>query len=222
MTGTDQRAVEDGDDTDLDWRAFLVGGGVFLVSGISLVVHILTDAPLAVVLSLLALGGGMAAAVTLSTRPAARARWRRLVGVGVVVGLVATVAYDLSRWLLVQVAGFHTSPFKALPFFGEALLGSMGGPTARTVAGIAFHLLNGCAFGVAYTVWFGERHPAWGVGFAMALEAFMLALYPGWLDVRSIQELTSISLLGHVAYGVTLAGMARCLLHRRSVATPVP
>jgi hypothetical protein len=204
-------------DADLDWRAFLIGGGVFLVSGIGLVVHILTDAPLAVVLSLLVLGGGLLVGITMSSRPAALARWRRLVPVGVVVGVVATAAYDGSRWLLVQVAGFHTSPFKALPFFGEALLGSAGGSTARTVAGVAFHLVNGIAFGVAYTVWFGERHPAWGLAFAMGLEASMLALYPGWLDVRSMRELTSISLLGHVVYGLTLAGTAHVLLDRRPV-----
>ncbi|HVF15099.1 MAG TPA: DUF6789 family protein [Acidimicrobiales bacterium] len=217
MTHPDQRvtAEDDGSDADLDWRAFLVGGGVFLISGISLVVHILTGAPLAVVLGVLVLGGGLTVAVTMSTRPAARAHWRRLVGVGTVVGLVGTVAYDGSRWLLVQVAGFHTSPFKALPFFGQALVGSMGGTTGRTVAGIGFHVLNGCAFGIAYTVWFGRRHPIWGVAFAMGLEAFMLALYPGWLDVRSVQELTSISLLGHVVYGVTLGGVARFLLGRR-------
>jgi hypothetical protein len=204
---------------DLDWRAFLVGGGVFMVSGIGLVIHILTDAPMAVVLSLLVLAGGLIAGITMASRPVALARWRRLVAVGAVVGVVATVAYDVSRWLLVQVAGFHTSPFKALPFFGEALLGSVGSPAARTAAGISFHLLNGIAFGIAYTVWFGERHPAWGLAFAMGLEAFMLALYPGWLDVRSRQELTSISLLGHVAYGLTLAGMARYLLGRRPLAT---
>lgn len=215
MTEAARPVVSTDADVDLDWRSFLIGGGVFLTSGISLVVHILTDAPLAAVLSLLVLGGGLAAAVTMSARPAARARWHRLVGVGVMVGMVSTAAYDLSRWLLVQVAGFRTSPFKALPYFGEALLGSMGGSASRTAAGIAFHLLNGCAFGVAYTVWFGGRHLGWGVAFALGLEAFMLALYPGWLDVRSIGELTSISLLGHVAYGITLAGTARFLLGRR-------
>lgn len=200
---------------ELDWRGFLVGGGVFLVSGLSLVVHILTGAPLGVVLSLLVLAGGLAAVVTMSARPELRARWRHLVVVGAAVGLVATGTYDLSRWVLVQVAGFHTSPFKALPFFGEALIGPGSSAALRQASGVAFHLLNGIAFGIAYTVWFGERRWTWGIVFAMGLEACMLALYPGWLDVRSIEELTSISLLGHVVYGLTLAGVAKVLLRRR-------
>ena len=110
--------------------------------------------------------------------------------------------------LLVQVAGFHTSPFTALPQFGDALLGNLGNPALRTIAGIAFHLTNGITFGIAYTVWFGDRSAFWGVPYAFGLEAFMLALYPGWLDVRSVRELTEISLLGHLVYGLVLGGGA--------------
>jgi hypothetical protein len=185
-------------------RCALVGGAVFLVSGAALVAHILTGAPLWAVLAALVTGAAVAVARWVWSVPVARARWLALIRVGAVVGLAGTATYDLSRWLLVHLAGFHTSPFKALPYFGEALLAGLGGPAATAVAGIAFHLLNGVAFGTAYVVWLGHQRPWWGVAFAMGLEAFMLSLYPGWLDVRSIEELTQISVLGHVVYGLTL------------------
>jgi hypothetical protein len=202
-------------------RAALVGGAVFLVSGASLVVHILTGAPLWALLAALVAGGCLAAARFVWAVPAARADWVAKVRVGAGVGLVATGAYDLSRWALVQLGGFQLSPFKALPFFGEALLGGLGDPTARTVVGVGFHLLNGVTFGIAYTAWFGGRRPWWGVPFALGLEAFMLALYPGWLDVRSVQELTQISLFGHVVYGLVL-GFGTSWALRGRTAVPAP
>ena len=201
-----------------DPRTALIGGAVFLVSGASLVLHILTGAPLWALLAGLVTGGCLLVARIVWARPASRAEWLAKVWVGVVVGVVATGAYDLSRWLLVGLTGIHLSPFKALPFFGEALLGGVGGQTLRTIAGIGFHLLNGVTFGIAYTVWFARRSPWWGVPFAFGLEAFMLALYPGWLDVRSIQELTQVSVFGHVVYGLTLGWGASLVLRRRALA----
>jgi hypothetical protein len=202
-------------------RAAVIGGAVFLVSGASLVVHILTGAPLWALLAALVTGGCVLVARFVWALPAARAEWVTRVKVGAAVGLVATGAYDLSRWLLVQLGGLHLSPFKALPFFGEALLGGLGDGTVRTAVGIGFHLLNGVTFGIAYTAWFGRRGPWWGVPFALGLEAFMLALYPGWLDVRSVQELTEVSLAGHVVYGLTLGfGTHRALARRPAVGAP--
>lgn len=185
-------------------RAARVGGSVFLVSGFSLVLHILTGAPLWALLAALVAGGCIATARFVWAAPAARRDWTMKVWVGFVVGLVATGAYDLARWLLVQVGGFHLSPFQALPLFGEALLGGLGDRTTRLVIGVGFHLLNGITFGMAYTAWFGRRSPWWGIPFALGLEAFMLALYPGWLDVRSVRELTQVSIFGHFVYGLTL------------------
>jgi len=205
-------------DPDAERRAVLIGGAVFLVSGASLVVHILTGAPLWALLAALVVGACVAAARWVWSLPEARAEWVAKVRAGFVVGLVATGAYDLARWLLVQVGGFHLSPFKALPFFGEALLGGLGDTTARTAVGIVFHLLNGVTFGIAYAVWFGRRSPWWGVPFALGLEAFMLALYPGWLDVRSVQELTQVSIFGHVVYGLTL-GFGTTWALRRTTGT---
>lgn len=194
--------------------AVFVSGAVFLASGAALVVYIVTGAPLALVLGVLAIAGGVAVAVTVWSGDDSRREWVRRVRVGVPTGLVATSAYDLSRWLLVQVAGFEASPFVALPLFGQALLSDAVGGGPQLVAGVAFHLLNGVAFGTAYTVWFGHR-PFWfGIGFALGLEALMLAIYPGWLDIRTLAEFTQISVLGHVVYGTVLGLLAPALLRR--------
>lgn len=191
----------------------LAGGAVFLASGASLVVYILTGAPMALVLGLLVVLGAVVVALTVWGDPERRRRWLVRVRIGIPVGIVATICYDLSRWVLVEVAGFSASPFVAFPLFGQALVGD-GGSGPLTALGVGFHLLNGVAFGVAYTVWFGHR-PFWvGILFALGLEAFMLAIYPGWLDLRTLEEFTQMSMLGHVAYGTALGLLARGLLRR--------
>jgi hypothetical protein len=198
----------------------VASGAVFLGSGASLVTYILTGTPLPLVLCVVAVVGTLVVALVVWPTPAVRARWLRRVRVGVVAGLVSTFAYDASRYLLVEVAGFAASPFAAFPLFGQALLGDGAAQGGRLVAGIAFHLLNGTAFGIAYTVWFGRR-PFWfGIGFALGLEACMLAIYPGWLDLRTLREFTQMSLLGHVVYGTTLGLLARRLLATEGTEDP--
>lgn len=212
MTSTVERGPRRSTAGD-DRRAVVVGGAVFLFSGVSLVVHLVLGSPLAATVGVAGvIATGAAAAIV--WRDAFRPSWVARIRAGAVAGTVATLVYDVTRWMLVQVDGLQVSPFKAWPLFGQALLGAGGGSVGRQIAGIAFHLVNGVAFGIAYTVWFGERGRLWGVGFALALEAFMLALYPGWLDVRSIREFTQVSLLGHLAYGAALGWTARAMLER--------
>lgn len=196
------------------WRV-LGAGAVFLASGASLVVYVLTGAPLPAVLMTTFLFGGIAAAAAVAP-PAWRAVWAHRVRAGVVAGVIGTLAYDASRWALVQAGAFSMSPFKALPFFGEALLVGGASELSRDAAGVAFHVLNGVCFGIAYTIWFGRRGWPAGIAFALGLEACMLAIYPGWLDIRSLREFTQLSLLGHVGYGVALGASARFLLARWS------
>jgi hypothetical protein len=70
------------------------------------------------------------------------------------------------------------------------------------------------AFGCAYAVWFGHRPWWWGIGFALGLEACMLAIYPGWLDIRTLGEFTTMSVVGHLVYG-TVLGLGTAALLRR-------
>jgi hypothetical protein len=189
-----------------------VAGAACCISGAALVVHILTGSPLWLALAAFGFAGSMGVAVVAVNEPGAVARLRHLAGRGVIVGVVGTAAYDVSRWILVQVGGLELSPFEALPLFGQALLGEDRTGLLVTVAGVGYHLVNGIAFGVAYVIWFGHR-PWWtGIIFALGLEAFMLALYPGWLDPASIAELTQVSMVGHFVYGGTLGLMTSWLI----------
>ncbi len=201
--------------------AALAAGGVFLLSGAALVVYIVTGAPLWMVLALLVLLGAVLVGATLWPDEPMRRRWLARIRVGVPVGIVATVAYDLSRWVLVELLDFHASPFKAFPLFGQALVPAAGQGAAQLGIGIAFHLLNGTAFGCAYAIWFGHRPWWWGIGFALGLEVFMLAIYPGWLDIRTLEEFTTMSVLGHVVYGAVLGLGTRWLLARQARPDPV-
>ena len=190
------------------------GGAAFMASGASLAVHIITGAPLPLVLAALIAAGAGTLIVLFRTRPETRRVWAGRIKAGAVTGLAATAAYDASRWILVNVLGWHASPFAAFPLFGEALFGDTLTGGSRIAAGVAFHLLNGVAFGIAYTQWFGTR-PWWtGILFAIGLEAFMLALYPGWLNPKSMGEFTSMPVLGHIAYG-TVLGVLGGRLRRR-------
>ena len=169
-------------------------GLAFTTSGIALVIHILTGSPLLLALALVGLVALLTLAVSISATAESQTNLRRLLGRGLLVGLIGTAAYDGARWVLMKVGGLELSPFDAFPLFGRALIGEDRTGLAVEVAGIAYHLLNGVSFGIAFVIWFGHRSWWWGILFALGLEAFMLALYPGWLDPASIAELTQISI----------------------------
>jgi hypothetical protein len=79
-------------------------------------------------------------------------------------------------------------------------------------AGIAFHVLNGIAFGTSYCALFGTRGVRAGIAWGVFLEVFQLTLYPGWLDIRFYREFATISALSHVAYGAVLGFTCRAAL----------
>ena len=86
-------------------------------------------------------------------------------------------------------------------------------------AGVAFHVLNGLSFGLAYLLVFGRLALrsrrlalASGVGWGLFLEAFQVTLYPGWLSIAAYREFVTISALGHVVYGATLGLLGRRVL----------
>jgi hypothetical protein len=148
-------------------------------------------------------------------------RLRRLVLAGVTSGIVATLVYDLARFALLRIDPGPFDPFETLPIFGSLLVGSEAGAEAQLLAGIGFHLLNGTAFGLAYTLLFGSvlrRSARWallsGIGWGLLLETFQLAIYPGWLQISAFDEFLRISAFGHLAYGSTLGLLAYRLLAR--------
>lgn len=188
---------------------------LFLTTGAALVAHIITGIML---IGLAALGLSVACVVsTLIWRRSTgrdRTALRRYLRVGMIAGLLATGAYDLSRYVLIEVLGFTFSPFDIFSLFGQALLGAHRTGLLVTAAGVSFHLANGVGFAIAYTVWFGRRGLVAGIAWALALELLMVTFYPGWLGLKALDEFLQVSIVGHLAYGSALGSLARWLILR--------
>lgn len=190
-----------------------VAGALFCASGTALVVYIASGISLAVTASVL-VGLALVVGLVLWWRAGAsdRTELQGLFRAGAVAGIAATAAYDLTRWVIIEVLDFGIWPFDTFTLFGRALVGAGYTGWWVTAVGTGYHVVNGVGFAIAYTIWLGRRGPLFGVAWALALEAAMLTLYPTWLDIRSYQEFLQMSILGHVAYGVVLGVVARSLL----------
>lgn len=186
-----------------------VCAGSALFSGAALVAHIETGASLPLVLLLLAAIVFVAvASVWRRAAPVTRTALRRLTVVGTAAGLIATLAYDLSKLLLSRLDRMSYNPFEAVRVFGVLLTGSRS-PAIAYVAGTAFHIVNGTAFGVAFSILLGRRGVLAGIAWGLGLELFQLTLFPGWLDIHAYDEFVQVSSLGHVVYGTTLGLLCR-------------
>jgi hypothetical protein len=185
-------------------------GALFLASGLALVTYILSGISLAWTfagtLSLAVVGGAL---LWRRATPARRAMVARAVRVGLLAGLVATPSYDIARFVLVRVTGIAFWPFDIFAIFGRALLGPGQPEALTTAAGVAYHLTNGMAFAVAFTILFGRRGVAAGILWGLFLEALQLTFYPGWLHMRAIGEFAQVSVFGHVVYGTVLGALTR-------------
>lgn len=200
----------------------LVVGATACASGAALLTYILSGVSLLGAVAVMVLVG-----VTLSGMLLRRAggvqqaALRRRLGHGVIGGLAATAVYDAVRLVLVRVLGFDFWPFDVFGVFGRALLGDGSAAWLASSAGVAYHLLNGVGFGLAFAIWTGDRaSPAWGVAWALVLEALMVSVYPGWLGLRAVDEFLSVSITGHLAYGLVLGAV--CAREARSRATGRP
>ena len=176
-----------------------------LFSGAALVTHIVAgfSLPLALMLTATIL----VLAVRLAWRrasPKERMRLVRLIKVGLLSGLLATVAYDASKFALSQWDTSPYNPFEAIRLFGMALVGSSVPESMVYTSGTAFHVLNGISFGVGYCFLFGHHGVIAGIAWSFFLELFQLTLYPGWLDIRFYREFVQISALSHLVYGAVL------------------
>jgi hypothetical protein len=128
--------------------------------------------------------------------------------IGLVAGVWATIAYDLVRYVLVAALSWSVSPFGAFPLFGRLLIGGDQPEVALWVAGTVFHLLNGLGFAIGYTLVITAPTVWTAVIWGMTLELFTILLYPDWLGIRAIDEFFSMSMLGHLAYGIVLGLIA--------------
>lgn len=181
-----------------------------LAGGIGLVAYIVARLSLRLGF-VLALAAGIVAAagVWRQTPVDLRPVIRRRAMVGVIAGIFATAGYDLIRLLLVNVMRFTFWPFDVFTVFGKLLFGTYVPTWVSTAGGLFFHYFNGAGFGVAFVLLFRRPGVSSGLIWAGMLEVFMVSLYPSWLSPKPMSEFLSISILGHVVYGVVLGTLAR-------------
>lgn len=185
------------------WRWVLAAASMF--SGAALIASIYVNVPLSITLALL----GLCALLTIGyfwSRVTVDEQqfFKQKLLTGIIAGIPATICYDVSRWLLVQVGSLSVSPFEAFRIFGELIIGPAD-PNALFAVGATYHLLNGILFSIAYVFLLGNRHWTFGILWGLLLEAAMLTVYPGWLNLEDVlAEFISMSVLGHFVYGSVL------------------
>lgn len=119
-------------------------------------------------------------------------------------GLSATLAYDLSRYVLWAAGVFSYNPFLSHPIFGSLITGQPPSSSAAIVVGWAYHFWNGFGFGIMYTLIAGPAHWFYAFVWAMFLEIGWLTTLPSILPLKLNLEWVAISLTGHGVYGVIL------------------
>lgn len=199
----------------------LVLAAVPLSSGGAVMVAIVFSSDSLILPTLLLLAGAGATAFAVArglSSDARRSVYRRLV-VGVWAGMPATIVYDLIRYAAVAVAGWSVRPFGAFALFGQMLIGQGQPRWAQYLVGTGFHLVNGLGFAAGYAVVF--RRPAWpsAVAWALVLEAMTIVFYPSWLGITALGEFVSMSMIGHLAYGLVLGPAVSYRLARAGSST---
>jgi hypothetical protein len=182
-----------------------------LGTGGALVASVITGTALGLALILFAAVFVPLLAFRLSQLPGPlRRRLKRRAQQGVLIGLLATGAYDFARLLLVEAAHLPVNPFGAFQWFGWSIAGGHISRDAAIVIGTIYHVMNGTMFSVAYALLLAGKPWGWGIVWALGLEAAMLLLYPRMLDLQDIMlEFTVVSVTGHVAYGTVLGTLSR-------------
>lgn len=189
------------------FAALFLGTGaalvVYALSGVSL----LAAAGLALTVALVA--GAM---VWQRASPRSQREMRLCLQAGLMAGLLATSAYDLSRLFLIEVTGIAFWPFDIFNIFGQALFGTGYNGAWVRLAGLLYHFTNGIGFALAYTILAGRRGVWAGVIWALVLELLMVSIYPGWLGLEALNEFVQVSVVGHLVYGAVLGYSARWML----------
>ena len=194
-------------------RQRLLFAASFLSTGAALLIYIIAGISLLAAAGLVIAAGVLVAAlIWRRADPRSQAQIRVLLRIGIISGVMATSAYDLSRFFLIEITGIAFWPFDIFNVFGQALVGAgYSGPWVR-LAGLLYHFANGIGFALAYTIVAGKRGVWAGIVWAMILELMMVSIYPGWLGMQALNEFVQVSVLGHFVYGAVLGYSVRRML----------
>jgi hypothetical protein len=127
---------------------------------------------------------------------------------GLLAGAMGLVAYDLVR-LVILLAGVPFNPFRPIEVFGLLILDRYQDTTLTKAVGWGFHIWNGLAFAVMYTLTLGRGRMPWAIGWSMVLEGAMLSSYPSLFQIVRDWAFVLVSLVGHLCYGLALGATAR-------------
>lgn len=201
-----RRAVTERADLGLRWSAAICAS----ISLVALVAHVFALLPMVYFLTFFGVPS-----VLLLFAMAAFARWidARIflngLAVGLLGGLIATMVYDAARFVLNRTLFTHYNSFTSIYIFGSWITGKETSTPQAAVAGWTYHYWNGLSIALFYTLTFGRRHWLYAVGYALIMEAFMLGLFPFFLQVSDKLDFIALSMLGHLAYGVVLGLIAQ-------------
>lgn len=127
---------------------------------------------------------------------------REALAIGILAGLVATLAYDLAR---VPFLIFGQRVFMTINTYGVWISDAVQSSRFTDLIGWSYHFSNGIAFGILYALFMRGRHWGWAVLYACLLET--IALSSPFRTIFSLSgnwQAIGILYLGHVFYGIPL------------------
>ena len=205
LSDTDVAAAREPIRPAVKWTA----AGAGLTSGAALVGSIVTGGRLWLWCTFIVVPGFIAiVALSVMARREQQEAFLARLKAGIVAGVLGTIAYDISRYVVEALEWSSTNSFGAMPAFGSGLTTLPTNDPTAIAAGWVFHAVNGVGFAIAYVMVMAGRRWPWAILYALVLEAFMVGLYPGWLGVTLSREFLSVSVMGHVFYGAVLGIMA--------------
>lgn len=184
------------------------------LSGAALVTYILWDFSMSWTVGFVALPASAALVILIFIGKGRQDRARvfadRLIA-GAIFGLIATLAYDAVRPLLVEAFQLDFNPYRAHPIFGSLITGRPKSDGLAQAVGWAYHFWNGVSFGMMFALVRPRGGPVAGLIWAETLQMFMMALYPQFLAIRlDTPGFLLTGLIGHGLYGLVLgATLAR-------------
>lgn len=143
--------------------------------------------------------------------------WRRF-RAGVIAGFLGLIAYDLVRLTIYKSGIIPWFPFHAIPRLGSLMTGEPPEARASIIAGWLYHVWNGFSFAIIYALVAGPATWFWGLAWAMMLEIGMLMSYPTFLAVKDDWRFRTVSIIGHIAYGIVIGLTVRRLARERAEA----
>jgi hypothetical protein len=127
---------------------------------------------------------------------------------GLLAGAVGLVLYDFIR-LAFLAAHLPFNPFRPIEVYGLLILDRYQDTTLTKAVGWAFHIWNGLAFAIMYTLSVGRGRLGWALAWAMTLEVAMLASYPSLFGIIRDWAFVTVTMAGHTGYGIGLHATAR-------------